>query len=128
MTASSIVLAGERVYLLDDEGPLIAGADDVVAMLGDVLGSGAGMIAIPVRRLAPEFFVLRTKVAGDVVQKLVNYRLRVAVVGDIDEAVARSSALADWVREANRRSELWFVRDLAELERRLGGGGGGSAD
>lgn len=122
------MLAGEPVYVLDDAGPRIATADDIVAILGDVLASGAETVVIPVPRLAPDFFVLRTGLAGAVVQKLVNYRRRVVVLGDVSATVAHSTAFADWVRESNRRSELWFVRDLAELETKLAGGAPGTED
>ncbi|MFC7614763.1 DUF4180 domain-containing protein [Actinokineospora soli] len=77
-------------------------------------------MALPVSRLAPEFFDLSTRVAGEMLQKLVNYRLSVAIVGDIDEHVARSSALADFVRESNRGKHVWFVPDVASLAERLG--------
>lgn len=126
MTARSAVLAGEPVYVLEEDGPAIASEGDLVAILGDVLASGAQTVVIPVPRLAPDFFVLRTGLAGAIVQKLVNYRRRVVVLGDVSAAVASSTAFADWVRESNRRSELWFVRDLAELEAKLAGSAGGA--
>lgn len=74
---------------------------------------------LPVRRLADEFFTLRTGVAGELVQKFVNYRLPVVVVGDISAHVARSIALRDFVTESNRGRQLWFVETMAELEERL---------
>ena len=46
-------------------------------------------------------------------------RRRVAILGDIGEAVARSAALRDFVRESNRGRHVWFVADRMELERRL---------
>ena len=74
---------------------------------------------MPVSRIAPEFFALRTGVAGAVVQKFVNYRLRLVVVGDVSEHVAASTALRDFVRESNRGGQPWFVADEAELAARL---------
>ncbi len=45
--------------------------------------------------LDPEFFVLRSGVAGAFVQKLVQYRLRLAIVGDITARIEASDALRD---------------------------------
>ncbi|MEU1755012.1 DUF4180 domain-containing protein [Micromonospora matsumotoense] len=59
------------------------------------------------------------RLAGEVVQKFVNYRLRLAVVGDISGHVTRSTALRDFVVEADRGRQLRFVDTLAELEERL---------
>ena len=39
-------------------------------------------------RLSPDFLRLSTGLAGDVLQKFVNYGLRVAIVGDVSAAAA----------------------------------------
>ena len=101
------------------DGPPVAGEQDALDLLGDAFGAGAEVLVVPVERLAADFFRLRTGVAGAVVQKFVNYRLRLVVVGDITEHVAASTALRDFVREANRGGQTWFVADEAELEARL---------
>jgi hypothetical protein len=64
-------------------------------------------------------------VAGEVVQKFVNYRLRLAIVGDLTTHLAVSAALRDFVRESNRGRQLWFVADDAELDARLAQDRGG---
>ncbi|MBV8683896.1 MAG: DUF4180 domain-containing protein [Caulobacteraceae bacterium] len=71
---------------------------------------------IPVSRIDDAFFQLRTRLAGGIVQKFVNYRLRLVVLGDISPWTDKSEALQDYVRESNRGRALWFVTDLAELE------------
>jgi hypothetical protein len=72
----------------------------------------------PAQRLTDDFFKLSSGVAGDIVQKFVNYRRRVVIVGDISRHVAGSSALRDFVYEANRDDHIWFVATLEGLERR----------
>lgn len=74
---------------------------------------------MPVYQFAPEFFALRTRVAGLFIQKLINYGQRLAIVGDISAQVAESAALRDFVTESNRGRHVWFVADLTALERRL---------
>lgn len=76
-------------------------------------------MAIPLARLGPDFLRLASGVAGEVLQKLVNYRRCVAVVGDTTEAAERSAPLRDFIRESNRGTSVWFVRDLGALEGRL---------
>jgi len=60
-------------------------------------------------------------VAGEILQKLINYRFRVAILGDVSAAVAGSAALRDFVVESNRGEMVWFLPDLAALEARLTG-------
>jgi hypothetical protein len=49
-----------------------------------------------------------------------NYRRRLVVLGDVSAFVAGSDAFRDWVREANRGQDVWFLADDEELARRLG--------
>jgi hypothetical protein len=119
--ATTTVRHGVRVLLLPDDGPAIATETDALDVVGETYGTGAEVVAVPVTRLTPEFTRLASGVAGAVVQKFVNYRLRLVVVGDLDHLGASTGPVADWVREANRGRELWFVADLDELDERLSG-------
>jgi hypothetical protein len=112
---------GTRVLLCSPDGPAIATDQDAADLLSVAFSDQAELIAIPVARLDERFFSLRTGVAGAIVQKLALYRRRLAVVGDISDHVAASTALRDFVVEANRGQQTWFVADLAELDKRLGG-------
>ncbi|MFI2508207.1 DUF4180 domain-containing protein [Streptomyces sp. NPDC018972] len=113
---------GVTVLVCDRDGRKLSGGDTALDLIGDAMGCHAEVVAVPVERVADEFFALRSGVAGDVVQKFVNYRLRLVIVGDIVSHVADSDALRDFVREANRGTQMWFVADHAELERRLARG------
>ncbi|MGW2930646.1 DUF4180 domain-containing protein [Streptomyces sp. NPDC001156] len=48
-----------------------------------------------------------------------NYRLDMAVVGDISRHTESSSALRDFVGECNRGRRTWFPVDVGELRERL---------
>jgi hypothetical protein len=109
------------VYVLDAEGPVIAddrAAVDLIVEAGRY-GAGADWTVIPVSRLGDDFFELRTRKAGEIVQKFVSYQMKLAVIGDISERIATSESLAAWVRESNRGRDLWFVSDVDDLRARL---------
>jgi hypothetical protein len=110
---------GVRVLLLDPDGETISTPDDAADLVGSAWSHQAELIAVPVERLDPKFFRLKTGIAGEITQKLVNYRLRLAIMGDISDQVAKSDALRDYVREANRADHVWFVESEVDLERRL---------
>ena len=101
------------------DGPTVHGDRDAVDLIGHAMQEGAGLVVVPVARLDPRFFELRTGVAGDVVGKFASYRIRLAIVGDIQQHVRRSAALQALVRESNRGDQLWFVEDLADLRPHL---------
>jgi hypothetical protein len=104
------------IHHVPADGPLLSSGADA---LGLIYEAEADWIAVPVARLDPAFFDLSSGLAGDIVQKFANYRQRLAVVGDISDALAESGALRDFVRESNRGRQLWFVADGDELTRRL---------
>ena len=110
--------AGEQVLVCDPDGPPIATERDALDLIGAAF-LGATVVAVPAGRLAPAFFTLGTRFAGEVMQKFVNYRLRLAVVGDISAHLERSGALRALVAESNRHDQVWFVPDLDALEERL---------
>jgi len=63
--------------------------------------------------------VLSTGVAGEVIQKFVNYQVRLAIVGDVALAASRSQPLSDFIAESNRGRHVWFVADMDDLAARL---------
>lgn len=120
MTAQTIdTLHGVRVLHCAPDGPVLDGESAALDLIGDALGQDAALVAVPVERIAEDFFRLSSGVAGAVVQKFVNYRLRLAVLGDISGHVARSTALRDFVYESNQGRQLWFLADATELGTRL---------
>lgn len=118
MTDRLEVRHDERMLICAPDGPTIRSDRDVLDVIGSSFEQRAAFVVIPVERLDEDFFVLSTRVAGAIVQKFLNYRLRLAIVGDISRWLD-SSSLRDYVTEANRGSQVWIVPDLDELDRRL---------
>lgn len=112
-------LHGTRVLICGEDGPVLASERDVGDFLGAAWAGDATLVAVPTARIGADFFRLRTRVAGEIVQKFVNYRIQLAIIGDISVQSAESQALRDFVYESNQGEALWFLDDLAALERRL---------
>ncbi|WP_043620230.1 DUF4180 domain-containing protein [Ensifer sp. ZNC0028] len=114
-----IEIGTARVLHCADNGPLLAAPGDANDFLGDGWAHEADLLAVPVERLGPDFLDLSTRVAGEVFQKFVNYRMRLAIVGDISARLEASKALTDFVRETNKGTSIWFVPDFETLRARL---------
>lgn len=112
-------LAGVKVHVCPADGVSLAEDRALSDLIGELYSSGSRIAAIPLARLGPDFLRLSSGVAGQVLQKLVNYRFQVAVLGDVSAAAEASAPLADFIRESNRGTTVWFVADLDELERKL---------
>jgi len=114
------VINGVNVHFASEEGPNLSSEQDALDLLGETYGTDAEMIAVPSRRFAPGFFDLSTKELGHFFQKLQNYRMRLAVIGDISDNLAASKALRDFVRETNQTGHHLFVDDASTLGTILG--------
>ena len=110
-------LSGVRVFVSD----VRVGDDrDAVQLIARAhYEHQAEWVAFTPVQLGDEFFELRTGRAGAIAQKFVDYRMGLAVVGDIASRIAGSTSLADWVRESNRGRNLLFAADLGELTEQL---------
>lgn len=65
-----------------------------------------------------DFFKLSTKLAGEILQKYIQYSLKMAVIGDFSEY--KSKALHDFIYESNNGRDFYFVGTLDEAVGRLG--------
>ncbi|MER6487877.1 DUF4180 domain-containing protein [Streptomyces virginiae] len=111
------------VLMCGPEGETIAGEREALDCIGNASYQGAEWAVIPVERFDEAFFRLSTRVAGDIIQKFVQYRVGIVVLGDISRHTADSAALRDFVRECNRGRQTWFLADAEELRERLAGSG-----
>lgn len=112
---------GTNVFFVAAEGPALMSEQDALDLLGETYGTQTDLLAVPAGRFAPDFFDLSTRAAGHFFQKLQNYRMRLAIVGDISRHTASSKALQDFVRETNRTGHHLFASDRPALENMLGG-------
>lgn len=80
---------------------------DLMAAAGE---QDAHKIVLNEHQLAPEFFELRTGLAGEVLQKFVNYGVELSIIGDF--AQRESGALQAFILECNRGGPLSFAPSL----------------
>jgi hypothetical protein len=66
-----------KFVIASDCGISITSPNDVADAVGASLGRG---LILAERDLGPAFFDLRTGLAGELIQKFVNYRIRVAII------------------------------------------------
>ncbi len=75
---------------------------------------GASLLLIFNGALHPDFFDLSTGLAGEISLKLSTYRVKTAIVVDLESIT--SQYFREWVGECNRGREIRFCADLHEGE------------
>ncbi len=88
-------------------------------LIGEARSHHATLAILPVDLLDPAFFQLRTGLAGEALQKFVNYRLKLVILGDYSQFASNSAPLRAFIYESNRGNAVWFLADRKELEERL---------
>lgn len=86
----------------------VSQSGDAVDLIGSArYETGCEALILPKEALSEEFFRLSSGLAGEVLQKFVNYQMRVAIVGDFSHYT--SKPLQDFIRESNRGKTVFFV-------------------
>ncbi|PJM90993.1 DUF4180 domain-containing protein [Achromobacter ruhlandii] len=120
INSSTLVdIGGKRILQFDATGPALATGQDTNDLISAAWEHEAEWLALPAARVHPDFFRLETRIAGELIQKFVNYRLHCAVVGDISVYLADSKSLRDFAYETNRGRVFWMLDDMAALTARL---------
>ena len=97
------------------EGVLVSGPQDALDLFMDLYYQGYDTIALYAKNITPSFFDLSTGIAGEVLQKVSTYRLRLFIIGvDVSRA---SKSLTEFIFESNKYKQVNFVQSLEECIR-----------
>ena len=105
---------GKSVALIDPVSKIVTGSDVLDAIVNAQYLSDCIGIIIPKSCFTREFFDLKTGTAGDILQKCMNYNIKLAIVGDFSSEIANSTSFRDLVRECNRGTNFYFKESLEE--------------
>lgn len=97
---------------------IIHSAEDALDLMGTIYYQGFDKIILYQKDLTPEFFDLKNKMAGDILQKFSNYRIQLAIIGDFSTFTSQS--LKDFIYESNQGRLVNFVTTLEDALKVLG--------
>src|SRR5690606_6901764 len=91
---------------------VIQNAEDALDLLGNAYYQGFNHIIIHQKHLTVDFFDLKNKMAGEILQKFSNYRVRLIIIGDFSKFTSKS--LKDFIYESNKGRHVNFVTSINE--------------
>jgi hypothetical protein len=112
-------IEGHRCLIAAADGPVVRDVDAARDLIAEAMSHRASVLVVPATRLDDAFFQLRSGLAGEVLQKAMNYRRKFAVIGDVSPHVAASNAFRDLVVESKCSDSFFFEPDLESLAGRL---------
>jgi hypothetical protein len=101
-----------KIIIAAETGVRVLSFDDISAALSSSFGS-QGLI-LTEKDLSPEFFDLRTGLAGEFFQKFINYNLRVAIV--LSDTKAYGERFSELAYEHATHNSIRIVRTTDEAK------------
>jgi len=96
---------------------IMQNAEDALDLMGTVYYQGFDKVIIHQKNVTADFFDLKNKMAGEILQKFSNYRVRLVIVGDFSKLTSKS--LNDFIYESNKGKQVNFVASVDEALRSL---------
>jgi len=113
MNIQVIETPGKYIACRSAEVPL-GKEQDAADLIGACYGYDVWLLMLHAEALSDDFFQLRTGLAGAVLQKLMNYRIRTALV--IPDELAGQGRFKEWVAETNQGSQLRVFPNADDAE------------
>lgn len=79
--------------------------------------TGCSRMIINKSAINEEFFDLSTKLAGEILQKFINYQKKIAIIGDF--SVYSSKSLKAFIYESNKGRDIFFLPNEKQAIERL---------
>ena len=108
MKLSIFEVGGQKIAEIVSNEIVITTTRDALDIMADAQHQGADSLIVYETQLAAAFFDLKTGLAGKILQKYTNYRMRLAIVGTF---AFESESLKAFMVESNRGRQVAFVLD-----------------
>jgi len=103
---------GSKIAELVSDELIISTTADGLDLLGNLYYQDFDKIVIHEKNITSDFFDLKNGMAGEILQKFSNYRVRLAIVGDFAKYTGKS--VRDFIYESNKGKQIVFVSSVTE--------------
>jgi len=114
MTIEIIEINGVCLAEIVYDNIVLKNTQDAVDLIANCNYQGTSGIILREENVIDSFFDLKTKVAGDKLQKFSTYQSRLAIIGDFTKFTGNS--LREFIRESNKLGRINFVGTMDEAK------------
>ncbi|MFE6138507.1 DUF4180 domain-containing protein [Bacillus sp. NPDC057893] len=108
MELEKIVTGGINIAVVRNDTLVISDIQSALDLLATVQYEvDSKRIIIHKSLISESFFDLKTRLAGDILQKFINYSVKIAIVGDF--SMYASKSLKDFIYECNKGKDIFFL-------------------
>ncbi len=107
-----------KIVRIEDESIIISDERSFLDLFMTIAyETGENRFVIRKDHLTEKFFDLSNKIAGNILQKLINYKMKLAIIGDFSHY--ESNALNAFIYECNQGNDIFFVKSEVEALNRF---------
>lgn len=104
--------------IVSSGSPVIVDVDSALDLLMTArYEAGTTNIILDKTLITEDFFVLSSRLAGEILQKYINYGAKIAIYGDFSHYT--SKPLKDFIYESNKGNDIFFVSTQEEALQKL---------
>lgn len=108
MNVRTIKRDNTLIALVQSDEPILIDVQSSLDFIATVkYETGCNRIALNKAAITEDFFKLSTCLAGEILQKFINYHMKFAIIGDF--SYYTSKPLKDFMHESNHGKDVFFV-------------------
>jgi hypothetical protein len=117
MEIDIIEINRNNIAVLKSSGVVILETQDALDLMAEAGYLNSYKIIIKENQVTPDFFDLKTGIAGEILQKFSTYNVQLAIIGDFSKY--NSKSLRDFKFESNKHGRINFVSSFEEAIEKL---------
>jgi hypothetical protein len=118
MNIRKITSNGNEIAIVNSDEVCISDVQSALDFIMSVnYETGSHSIVLNKEAITPDFFVLSTRIAGEILQKFITYQFKFAIVGDFSGYT--SKPLKDFIYESNKGRDIFFVSSEEDAIQKL---------
>ena len=117
MEIDIIEVSRNNIAVLKSPGVVILKTQDALDLMAEADYLNSHKIIIKEDQVTPEFFDLKTGIAGEILQKFSTYNVQLAIIGDFPKY--HSKSLRDFIFESNKYGRINFAGSYEEAIEKL---------
>lgn len=108
MNIAKVEVNGRNIAVVSSSEILIGDVQSALDLMATVqFEADSDRIVINKSLISESFFDLKTRLAGEILQKFINYRVKVAIIGDFSGYSSQS--FQDFIYECNKGNDIFFL-------------------
>ncbi|MBX9852198.1 MAG: DUF4180 domain-containing protein, partial [Cytophagaceae bacterium] len=118
MNIHKVIENNVEIVTLDNKELLITDTQSALDLMATVrYEADCDRLILHKSNITEDFFDLKTGLAGSILQKIINYQLKLAIIGDF--SIYTSKSLRDFIYEMNSGKDIFFLENEQQAIEKL---------